>query len=196
MCIVHIVCISHVMGMMHTVVRGWAGSPRSAGHGGGIGRKQEAADRWTGARARSSTSRCFSAWHGLLAQKGGRRKDGVLERSAYILLSRIRVQGPMSIGELSDAFGLDTSTLNRQTAAAMRSGLVERIPDPQGGMARKFRITDLGARMLDEEREGLVRSLDQIMDDWSDEDIDAFAAFLRRFNTDIERIGGRPWPRP
>jgi DNA-binding MarR family transcriptional regulator len=102
----------------------------------------------------------------------------------------------MSIGELSDAFGLDTSTLNRQTAAAMRSGLVERIPDPQGGMARKFRITDQGARMLDEEREGLVRSLDQIMDGWSDEDIDAFAAFLRRFNTDIERLGGRPWPRP
>ncbi|WP_406449536.1 MarR family transcriptional regulator [Streptomyces sp. NBC_01622] len=134
--------------------------------------------------------------HGLLSHKGGRRKDGVLDRSAYILLSRIRVQGPMSIGELSDAFGLDTSTLNRQTAAAMRSGLVERIPDPQGGMARKFRITDLGARMLDEEREGLVQSLDQIMDDWSEADIAAFAAFLRRFNTDTERLGGRPWPRP
>ncbi|MCX5242915.1 MarR family transcriptional regulator [Streptomyces prunicolor] len=134
--------------------------------------------------------------HALLSHKAARRKDAVLERSAYILLSRIRIQGPMSIGELSDAFGLDTSTLNRQTAAAMRSGLVERIPDPQGGMARKFRITDLGARMLDEEREGLVQTLDQIMDDWSDEDIDAFAAFLRRFNTDIERLGGRPWPRP
>lgn len=134
--------------------------------------------------------------HGLLSHKGGRRKDGVLERSAYILLSRIRVQGPMSIGELSDAFGLDASTLNRQTAAAMRSGLVERIPDPQGGMARKFRITDQGARLLDEEREGLVHSLDQIMDDWSDEDIAAFASFLRRFNTGIERLGGRPWPRP
>lgn len=134
--------------------------------------------------------------HGLLSHKGGRRKDGVLERSAYILLSRIRIQGPMSIGELSDAFGLDASTLNRQTAAAMRSGLVERIPDPQGGMARKFRITDQGARLLDEEREGLVHSLDQIMDDWSDEDIAAFASFLRRFNTGIERLGGRPWPRP
>ena len=71
----------------------------------------------------------------------------------------------MSIGELSDAFGLDASTLNRQTAAAMRAGLLERIPDPDGGMARKFRITDEGARMLDEEREGIVRSLDQVMDE-------------------------------
>ncbi len=134
--------------------------------------------------------------HTFLNQRGGRRKDGVLERSAYILLSRIRMQGPMSIGELSDAFGLDASTLNRQTAAAMRAGLVERIPDPDGGMARKFRITAKGAHMLDEEREGIVEVLDQIMVGWPEEDIAAFASYLRRFNTDIERIGGRPWPRP
>src|SRR6188472_1211030 len=47
-----------------------------------------------------------------------RHRTGQLERSAYVLLSRIRLQGPMSIGELSEAFGLDASTLNRQTAAA------------------------------------------------------------------------------
>ncbi|MET9552215.1 MarR family transcriptional regulator [Streptomyces sp. NPDC006645] len=133
--------------------------------------------------------------HMYLNQKGGRRKDGVLDRSAYILLSRIRLQGPMSIGELSDAFGLDASTLNRQTAAAMRAGLVERIPDPDGGMARKFRITDNGARVLDEEREGIVQSLDRVMSEWPEEDIAAFAAYLKRFNTDIERLAGRPWPR-
>lgn len=133
--------------------------------------------------------------HTYLNQKGGRRKDGVLERSAYILLSRIRLQGPMSIGELSDAFGLDTSTLNRQTAAVMRAGFVERIADPDGGMARKFRITETGARVLDEEREGIVRWLDRVMAEWPEEDIAAFAAYLKRFNTDIERLAGRPWPR-
>jgi DNA-binding MarR family transcriptional regulator len=131
-----------------------------------------------------------------LAAHGGRSKESVLERSSYTLLSRIRVQGPMSIGELSDAFGLDASTLNRQTASAMRSGLAERIPDPDGGLARKFRITDKGARILDEERERTVSSLDRVMADWSDADIAEFAAYLRRFNTSIERLGGRPWPRP
>lgn len=134
--------------------------------------------------------------HTVLRRRGGRRPGGLLDRSAYVLLSRIRVQGPMSIGELSDAFGLDASTLHRQTAAAMRAGLVERIPDPDGGMARKFRITAEGARLLDEERDGIVHALDQVMADWSDEDVAAFASYLRRFNTDIERIGGRPWPRP
>ena len=134
--------------------------------------------------------------HTFLNQRGGRRRDGVLERSAYILLSRIRVQGPMSIGELSDAFGLDASTLNRQTAAALREGFVERIPDPDGGTARKFRITDDGTRVLDQEREGIVSSLERVVADWPEEDIAAFAAYLKRFNTDIERLGGRVWPRP
>src|SRR5688572_213137 len=60
------------------------------------------------------------------------REDRRLDRSAYILLSRIRVEGPMSIRQLSDAFGLDQSTLNRQTSAILRDGLVERIPDPEG----------------------------------------------------------------
>jgi hypothetical protein len=50
--------------------------------------------------------------------------------------------------------------------------------------------------MLDEEREGLVSSLERIMTDWPDEDIAGFAAYLRRFNADIERLGGRPWSRP
>ncbi|MDQ0957110.1 DNA-binding MarR family transcriptional regulator [Streptomyces sp. B4I13] len=134
--------------------------------------------------------------HTFLNQGGGRRKNSVMERSAYILLSRIRVQGPMSIGELSDAFGLDASTLNRQTAAAMRARLIERIPDPEGGMARKFRLTDEGLRLLDTERDGIIEILDQVMHDWSDDDIAAFAGYLRRFNNGIEAIGGRPWPRP
>ncbi|GAA2122926.1 MarR family winged helix-turn-helix transcriptional regulator [Actinomadura napierensis] len=125
-----------------------------------------------------------------------RHRSGALDRSAYVLLSRIRIQGPMSISELSEAFGLDSSTLNRQTAAAMRSGLVERIPDPEGGIARKFRITAKGAGMLDQERDAIISGLDKVMADWTDEDIAAFTAYLRRFNTDIERLSGRPWPRP
>ena len=79
---------------------------------------------------------------------------GRLERSAYILMSRIEASGPLSIGQLADAFGLDTSTINRQTAAMLRAGLVERIPDPDGGLARKFRITPEGLTRLHHHRLG------------------------------------------
>jgi len=126
----------------------------------------------------------------------GRRNSGNLERSAYILLSRLRMEGPMSIGQLSDAFGLDASTLNRQTAAMMRAGLVERIPDQGGGIARKFRITQEGERSLEAERAEIVGGLDNVLKDWTPEEVATFAACLKRFNTDIERVNGRPWPRP
>jgi hypothetical protein len=54
----------------------------------------------------------------ILAFQGRRDAEG-LDRSGYILLSRIRVEGPISIGELSEALRLDASTLNRQTAALL-----------------------------------------------------------------------------
>ena len=102
----------------------------------------------------------------------------------------------MSISELSDAFGLDASTLRRQTAAALRAGLVEHTLDPEGGVARKFRITEEGERRLDEERDGNVRTLAMVLEGWSEEDIAGFADYLERFNTSIERLAGKPWPRP
>ncbi|MFE7526691.1 MarR family winged helix-turn-helix transcriptional regulator [Kitasatospora sp. NPDC057542] len=135
------------------------------------------------------------ARHRDLSQVNARPEGSQLERSAYILLSRVGAEGPMSIGQLSDAFALDVSTLNRQTAALKSAGLLERIPDPDGGIARKFRLTEEGRRRLDAEREAHVRALNLVMTDWPEEDIASFAGFLRRFNTGIERLDGRPWPR-
>ncbi|MEV7598183.1 MarR family transcriptional regulator [Kitasatospora sp. NPDC089797] len=136
------------------------------------------------------------ARHRDLSQVDNRPEGSQLERSAYILLSRVDAQGPMSIGQLSDAFGLDVSTLNRQTAALTGAGLLERIPDPEGGMARKFRLTEEGRQRLGEERTAHVRALNLVMADWPEADILGFADYLRRFNTSIESIDGRSWPRP
>lgn len=127
----------------------------------------------------------------LLTSRGG----GRLDRSAYILLSRIRAQGPMSIGQLHDAFGLDTSTLNRQTAAMLRAGVVERIADPDGGIARKFVITDEGTRRLDRDRAENLDGLGLVLADWTPEEAAQLADNLARLNRDIERLDGRPWPR-
>lgn len=120
---------------------------------------------------------------------------GRLDRSAYLLLSRIQAEGPMSIGRLSAAFGLDVSTLNRQTAAMLRAGVVERIPDPDGGVARKFAITAEGERRLTADRAENVRGLEKVVADWTPEEVAEFATLLSRLNRDVERHDGRPWPR-
>ncbi|TGB13588.1 MarR family transcriptional regulator [Streptomyces sp. MZ04] len=134
--------------------------------------------------------------HSHLYNPRTRATGGRLDRSAYVLLSRIQMDGPMSIGQLSEAFGLDASTLNRQTAAMLRAGLVERIPDPDGGLARKFRISAEGEHQLDADRADYTRGLEKVFSDWSPEEVAAFATYLQRFNGDIERLEGHPWPRP
>ncbi|MGP4050934.1 MarR family winged helix-turn-helix transcriptional regulator [Streptomyces sp. 2A115] len=120
---------------------------------------------------------------------------GRLDRSACLLLSRLQAEGPMTIGGLSTAFGLDASTLNRQTAAMLRSGIVERIPDPDGRIARKFAVTAEGERRLTAHRAENVDGLEKVMADWSPEEVAEFATLLSRLNRDIERCDGRPWPR-
>ncbi|MET9969729.1 hypothetical protein ABZZ80_28345 [Streptomyces sp. NPDC006356] len=72
---------------------------------------------------------------------------------------------------------------------------MERTLDPAGGVARKFRITEEGLRLLTEQREGIVTGLSTVVADWTPERLERFIADLRQFNTDIDRITGRPWPR-
>ncbi|MGW5861137.1 MarR family winged helix-turn-helix transcriptional regulator [Streptomyces sp. NPDC055239] len=118
-----------------------------------------------------------------------------LDRSAYVLLSRIEVQGPMSIADLVTAFGLAASTFNRQTTTLLKDGLVERTLDPDGGVARKFRITQLGKDRLKSDRDIVVDGLSEVVTEWTPERLDTFVADLQQFNKDIERLTGRPWPR-
>ncbi|MFE4449236.1 MarR family winged helix-turn-helix transcriptional regulator [Streptomyces sp. NPDC056796] len=118
-----------------------------------------------------------------------------LDRSAYVLLSRIEAQGPMSVADLVSAFGLAASTFNRQTTALLKDGLVERTLDPDGGVARKFRITQDGRDRLKADRGIVVDGVSRVVADWSPERLDTFVADLRQFNEDVERLTGRPWPR-
>ena len=133
--------------------------------------------------------------HAVLGPASSKARGGSLDRSAYLLLSRLQAQGPMTIRELHEAFGLDQSTLSRQTAAMLRDGVVERINDPDGGPARRIAVTELGAERLAADRAEKLTALDKVFDDWDPEEVQTFAAMLRRVNEGIERVDGRPWPR-
>ncbi|MGW0688452.1 MarR family winged helix-turn-helix transcriptional regulator [Streptomyces sp. NPDC002754] len=124
-----------------------------------------------------------------------RLDNNALDRSAYVLLSRLEAQGPMSVPDLVEAFGLTASTLTRQTAALLRENLVERTLDPAGSIARQFRITDVGRERLHTDRDAIATGLADILGDWPEDRLRRFIEDLERFNTDIERRTGRPWPR-
>jgi DNA-binding MarR family transcriptional regulator len=134
--------------------------------------------------------------HSILGMADRYRGEVRLERSAYILLSRIEAEGPMSIGQLAEAFGLDTSTINRQTAAMIRAGVAERIADPEGGIARKLRMTTEGRKRLREDREWAENGLRRLLENWTPTEIAQLLECLTHFNESVEQRSGKPWPRP
>lgn len=62
-------------------------------------------------------------------------------------------------------------------------------------MARKFQITDEGARRLHEDRDFYREGTRQIVEGWTSAEIERFEADLRRFNQRVEDLQERPWPR-
>lgn len=124
------------------------------------------------------------------------RRGGQLDHSAYVLMSFLKVGGPMTIRELSEITGLDASTLNRQTAALVKHAHAARIPDPDGAIARRFALTDEGAKALHEEREASTEALASLLEGWTESEKNQFAASVHRFNTTVESRAGRPQPRP
>lgn len=118
-----------------------------------------------------------------------------LDRSAYQLLSRLEL-GPLSLGGLAEAFKLDVSTVNRQVATLRRKDLVERIADPDGGVAKLLRPTRRGLTLLRQDRKVRHGHVAQVLEHWAPADVEQLSALLARFNSSIEALEGRPWPRP
>ena len=121
--------------------------------------------------------------------------DLELDRSGYQLLSRLEL-GALSLKQLAEAFRLDVSTVNRQVASLRAKGLVERISDPDGGLAQLLRPTKQGLRMLHRDRATRHAQVSSVLEQWQPEEIEDLHALLAKFNGSIEELEGQPWPRP
>ncbi|MGW4089130.1 MarR family winged helix-turn-helix transcriptional regulator [Nocardia sp. NPDC004750] len=125
-----------------------------------------------------------------------RRPGFQLDRSAYLILTRLELDHPLSLRELSEAFQLDVSTINRQVGAMRKQGLVERVPDPDGGIARKIRASAKGLDLLASDRKQSRQGIGAVVAEWTEADIDQFSRFIARFNQSVEDKEDNPWPRP
>ncbi|ORL32245.1 transcriptional regulator [Prescottella equi] len=134
----------------------------------------------------------LSRYHALSWQRG----QQTLDRSAYLILARLELDRLMSLKELAEAFLLDVSTVNRQVGALERHELVERIADPDGGVARKIRATETGLARMRADRDLNRDGAERVLEDWAPDEIALLHDLLVRFNRDVEALEGRAWPRP
>lgn len=124
-----------------------------------------------------------------------RRTNVDLDRSAYTILACLNGGGALTLAELSETLGLDTSTVSRQTTAMLASGMLQRVLDPAGGVARKLQATQIGEDRLREACAANIRVLQEATVGWPDTELGAFAEYLRRANRAFEEMEGTPWPR-
>ncbi|WP_344259669.1 MarR family transcriptional regulator [Streptomyces sodiiphilus] len=106
-----------------------------------------------------------------------------MDRAAYLLLSRLDEEGPTGVKALASGMGIDSSTVTRQVAPLVDSGLVRRTSDPDDGRAVVLHLSPRGSERLEEVRNSRCRLLELLTEDWTEEERESFRALLTRFNT-------------
>jgi DNA-binding MarR family transcriptional regulator len=105
-----------------------------------------------------------------------------MDRAAYLLLSKLDQAGPTGVKALAAGMGIDSSTVTRQVAPLVDSGLVDRSADPDDGRAVVLRLSPRGSSRLDEVRASRRKLITLLTTGWTDEERESFHLLLSRFN--------------
>jgi DNA-binding MarR family transcriptional regulator len=122
-----------------------------------------------------------------LVKRVGPTYGAELETASFPLLAKLTSDGPLRSGEIAAAMCADPSTISRQVAGLVRSGLVERRPDPEDGRASLLAATTEGRRVLDTEKRRRAAQLVDALAGWTPESRDQLADMLARFVADLHR---------
>jgi DNA-binding MarR family transcriptional regulator len=122
------------------------------------------------------------------------RLDGIgqagnpMDRAAYLLLTRLDQDGPTGVKALAAGMGIDSSTVTRQVAPLVDSGLVKRTSHPEDGRAVVLRLSPRGAGRLEQVRAHRRELMTLLTQNWSEDERDMFCALLTRFNAALAGI--------
>ena len=122
--------------------------------------------------------------------KAGTHAQGGTDRSALLLLVPLMREGSMRLGALADMKHADPSTVSRQVAELVRTGLVTSDPDPADGRARCLTLTQEGRRLAQQMLDGRCDAARRALDGWSDAKAARFVALLREFNPCVAARAG------
>ncbi|MFF3767727.1 MarR family winged helix-turn-helix transcriptional regulator [Streptomyces sp. NPDC001922] len=105
-----------------------------------------------------------------------------MDRAAYLLLNRLDREGPMGVKALAAGMGIDSSTVTRQVAPLVDTGLVKRTSHPEDGRAVVLQLSPRGKARLDEVRSSRRQLMALVTEGWTEEEREIFCALLTRFN--------------
>ena len=87
-----------------------------------------------------------------------------MDRAAYLLLNRLDMEGPMGVKALAASMGIDSSTVTRQVAPLVDTGLVKRTSHPEDGRAVVLQLSPRGLSRLEEVRSSRRQLMAELTD--------------------------------
>jgi DNA-binding MarR family transcriptional regulator len=88
---------------------------------------------------------------------------------------------PVRVSDLAQMMRVEIPTVSRQLKILAERGLIVRTPHPDDGRSSLVSFTPKGRATFDQLLEGWLDTLDEVVGDWSDEDVVAFGDQLHRF---------------
>ncbi|MGP3954148.1 MarR family winged helix-turn-helix transcriptional regulator [Streptomyces sp. 7N604] len=120
-----------------------------------------------------------------------------MDRAAYLLLNRLDREGPMGVKALAAGMGIDSSTVTRQVAPLVDTGLVKRTSHPEDGRAVVLQLSARGKARLEEVRSSRRQLMALLTENWGEEEREVFCTLLTRFNEALSaRMAAAPVQEP
>jgi DNA-binding MarR family transcriptional regulator len=111
-----------------------------------------------------------------------------VESATHLLLHTLQSDGPMRASALAASVHSDLSTVSRQVAALVSRGLLERRADQHDGRACVLAVTDAGRAAVAEHERGRQAFFDEVLAEWSADEVRQFAAQLERFTAAYDHV--------
>jgi len=108
-----------------------------------------------------------------------------VELPGLAVLTLLEEHGRLRASTLAELLQLDLSSVSRQVGALEREGWVVRERDPADARAQLLQVTTAGLDVVLRVRTARTALLHQLLPGWSAQELQSFAAALRRFSRDI-----------
>jgi len=108
------------------------------------------------------------------------------DHSPMFLLVKLAHHGPRRASDLAEMMCADPSTVSRQVASLVKSGLLERRADPDDGRASILVPTERGLAKVEQFGRRRAATLQPVIADWTPQDRIDLLRLIRKYTEGIE----------
>jgi DNA-binding MarR family transcriptional regulator len=108
--------------------------------------------------------------------------------SALLIMEGMKENETVRMTELAELAGTTPPTVTKLIKDLEGKGFVDRTPDEQDGRASIVGLTEEGRRVADAIGRARLEALQQVLSDWSEDDLERLTVSFERLRADMRRL--------